>query len=283
MKPYLIFPYFTPILVESLFSMPEVFSHKLDTKQYPSLEMIQVEGGSFLLDDRIKCRVSNFKLGKYLVSKHLWEEVLGENPSRYPGLNLPVEQVSWYDSVEFCNRLSERQGLEPVYLIDKNIKDPHNKSEYDKIKWHVSWNLRANGFRLPTEAEWEYAARGGKYTGKTEYTGSGVLKEVGWFGQFLGDEKNTHGQTEIYGLRIPNELGIYDMSGNVWEWCWDWRYAYPSGSLKDPRGPESGSLRVLRGGSWINNAVFCRVANRLIHSRGYRGRDDGLRLARTVL
>ena len=96
--------------------MPEISSSKLDTKHYPSLERIQVEGGSFLLDDKIQCKVSDFEIGKYPVSQALWEEVMGKNPSRFPGPSLPVEQVSWYDSVvEFCNRLSERQGLEPVY------------------------------------------------------------------------------------------------------------------------------------------------------------------------
>ena len=277
MEPCLIFPYLTPILVESLFSMPEISSSKLDTKQYPSLEMVEVEGGSFRLDNRIECKLSSFFLGRYLVTQALWEKVMTGSPSRFKGPGLPVEGVSWYDCVEFCNQLSERQGLEPAYLIDKNIKDPHNKSEYDKIKWHVSWNSKANGFRLPTETEWEYAARGGTHAKQAEYAGSSVLKEVGWY------HENSHRFTRELATKIPNELGFYDISGNVWEWCWDWRDAYPSAPLKDPQGPQTGSSRVLRGGSWFRVADFCRVADRNGYLPDLRNTDCGLRLARTVL
>ena len=283
MEPCLIFPYLTPILVESLFSMPEISSSKLDTTQYPSLEMIEVEGGSFRLDDRIECKLSSFFLGRYLVTQALWEKVMEESPSRFMGSGLPVEQVSWYDCLEFCNLLSANQSLQPVYEIDKEVKDPNNKSNWDKVKWGGSWNPQANGYRLPTEAEWEYAARGGKYAKTSVYAGSGELKEVGWFGQFFGDEKNAHGQTEVPGLRIPNELGLHDMSGNVWEWCWDWRGAYPQGPLMDPKGPNSGNNRVLRGGSWFYDADYCRVANRSDNPPFSRSYYYGLRLARTVL
>ena len=212
-----------------------------------SLQMVEVEGGSFMMGSGRRERerpiheveLSSFFLSQYAVSQALWTEVMGENPSKFKGSELPVESISWNDCQDFLKKLNERLGLEVPFT-----------------------------YRLPTEAEWEYAARGGKYANQAEYAGSGVLKEVGWFGHFLSDEKNTHGHTEAQGLRILNELGLYDMSGNVREWCWDWYGSYSSGSLKDPQGPEAGSGRVLRGGSWIRHAdVLPRGPSRLPPTR----------------
>ena len=220
----------------------------------PESTMVQVEGGSFLLDDRIKCEVSSFYLGQYQVTQAVWEQVMGDNPSRFQGANLPVERISWNDCQKFLEKLNHQLGLTGKEL-----------------------------YRLPTEAEWEYAARGGKYARKTEYAGSGELKEVGWYDAFLTGEKNAHNWTETSGLRIPNELGLYDMSGNVREWCWDWYGDYSDTSLKDRQGPDSGYARVLRGGSWFNFADGSRVAYRVSYLPDGRSYDYGLRLARTVL
>ena len=257
----------------------------------PESTMVQVEGGSFMMgSDKLgreqpihEVQLSTFYIGQYQVTQALWEQVMEGNPSRFQGANLPVEQVSWYDCIEFCNKLSELEDREPVYEVDKSQKDPGNTSNFDKFKWLVKRKEGALGYRLPTEAEWEYAARGGKYARKTEFAGSGVLKEVGWYDDFITSEKNAHNWTETSGLRVPNELGLYDMSGNVREWCWDWYGDYSDTSLKDPQGPDSGYNRVLRGGSWIYDADYCRVAYRVYDLPDYRYYGFGLRLARTVL
>ena len=226
-----------------------------------SLKMIEIEGGSFRMgsnrNDREKpihlVELSSFCLGTYPVSQALWEEVMGENPSRFKGPELPVEYVSWDDCLKFLKLLNGRLDLED-----------------------------SKAYRLPSEAEWEYAARGGRSTHRTEYAGSGLLKEVGWFWDTkLG--KHSHGETQTPGFRIPNELGLYDLSGNVWEWCADWYGKYPDRALKNPKGPASGSSRVLRGGSWIGNADGCRVAYRNDARPDFRYGIFGLRLARTVL
>ena len=220
----------------------------------PYTSMVEVEGGSFLLDDRIKCEVSSFYLGQYQVTQALWEQVMGNNPSDFKGDRLPVESISWNDCQKFLEKLNHQLGLTGKEL-----------------------------YRLPTEAEWEYAARGGKYARITEFAGSGELKEVGWYDDFFTGEKNAHNWTETSGFRIPNELGLYDMSGNVREWCFDWYGDYSDTSLKNPHGPDSGNARVLRGGSWFNVAVNCRVASRYSNHPDNRDFIYGLRLARTSL
>ena len=188
---------------------------------------------------------------------------MGDNPSRFKGENRPVEQVSWVDCVEFCNKLSRKEGLTPAYKIDGET---------------VIWNKKANGYRLPTEAEWEYAARGGQKSRGYTYAGSDNLHEVGWYNRNSSDETNPVGRKKA------NELGIYDMSGNVWEWCWDWyggKY-YRQSPGRNPAGPSSGSDRVLRGGDQINYARDCRSADRYRHGPSYRSSGLGFRLARSA-
>ena len=178
----------------------------------------------------------------------------------------PVIHVSWNDAVAYCNWLSEQEGLQKAYKIGDSS---------------VTCDFNSNGYRLPTEAEWEYATNKGK---GYKFSGSDNLDVVGWFGAYdnSGNRKNEEGTSEV-GKKLPNELGIHDMSGNVYEWCWDWyeRDYYSSSLGSNPKGPDSGFFRVLRGGSWLNLPERCRVADRLFYGPGGRGSNFGFRLART--
>ncbi len=224
--------------------------------------MVLVDGGTFKRDD-YSVTVSSFFIGKYEVTQKEWQSIMGNNPSDFKGDNRPVEEVTWYDAVEYCNKLSKKEGLTPVYTINGN---------------NVTCNWSANGYRLPTEAEWEYAARGGNKSKGYTYSGSNIVGNVAWY------DSNSSSQTHDVGTKAPNELGIYDMSGNVWEWCWDWYdSSYYSNSPKnDPKGANSGSDRVVRGGSWYLNDFGCRVAYRVYSSPGFGNGGLGLRVLRTI-
>ncbi len=229
-------------------------------------DFVHVEGGSFQMgstagDDDEKpvhtVRVDSFYMGKYEVTQEEWQEVMGSNPSRFKGTNRPVEGVSWYDVVAYCNKRSYREGRTPVYQING-----------ERVR--ASWT--ADGYRLPTEAEWEYAARGGNESRGYEYAGGDNADQVGWYGDNSGDK------TQPVGGKSPNELGIYDMSGNVWEWCWDRYGGYSYGSQTNPKGASSGPRRVLRGGSWYLYAGYLRSAYRHVSSPDYSSSNLGFRL-----
>ena len=189
--------------------------------------------------------VSGFYICKYEVTQAIWKAVMGSNPSKWNGDNLPVETVSWDDCQTFIRKLNALTG--------KN-------------------------FRLPTEAEWEFAARGGNNSRGYKYAGSNNIGDVAWY------DGNSEYKTHAVGTKSPNELGIYDMSGNVLEWCQDWKGSYSSASQTNPTGASSGSNRVLRGGSWFNNARDCRSSNRDIGSPDTRYNGvSGLRLVLSQL
>ena len=236
---------------------------------------VRVEGGTFQRENQT-VRVSGFSMGRYPVTQKEWTALMGSNPSNFKGDNRPVECVSWYDAVEYCNRLSEKEGLTPAYTINKNRRDWNSRSDRDNVQWTVTLNRNASGYRLPTEAEWEYAARGGNGSpGNYEYSGSNNVDEVAWYNE------NSGGSTQEVGTKKPNSLGLYDISGNVWEWCWDWYGDYVSGSQTDPLGAASGVGRVLRGGSWIHYGQFARSACRdVIDNPSNRSYMIGFRLVR---
>jgi formylglycine-generating enzyme required for sulfatase activity len=204
--------------------------------------------------------LSAFFLAETEVTQALWKEVAGTNPSRFTGDDRPVDSVSWFDAVKFCNALSEKAGLPPAYEIDGET---------------VTWRRDAGGYRLPTEAEWEYAARGGAGAVSPPYAGGETADEAGWYDANSG--KASH---PVKG-KAPNGLGLYDMSGNLWEWCWDGYGQYPQEAAADPAGPAESARRVLRGGAWFTPANLLRVTNRYWNVPGFKANSVGFRLARS--
>ena len=218
-----------------------------------SFEMVYVEGGTFDMGATTEqgsdaeyreypvhsVTLNGYYIGKCEVTQELWEAVMDYNPSYIIGAQKPIDNLSWNDCQEFVSRLNSLTGMT---------------------------------FRLPTEAEWEYAARGGNQSSHYKYSGSNNIFDVAWYGD------NSGGSTHAVGTKSPNELGIYDMSGNVWEWCSDWYGGYSAGAQTNPQGPSSGSYRVLRGGSWDDNARDCRVSLRYLNVPYLSFYYGGLRL-----
>ena len=187
--------------------------------------------------------LSTFCIGETEVTQALWQAVMGSNPSNFTGdLSCPVEKVSWNDCQDFITKLNQLTG---------------------------------KTFRLPTEAEWEFAARGGIKSNSYIFAGSNAIKDVAWY------DGNGNSTTHAVASLAPNELGLYDMSGNVWEWCQDWYGAYKSSAQTDPTGPSYGAVRVIRGGCYINGDRFCRVTSRVSDAPvpSGSGKNIGLRLA----
>ena len=213
-----------------------------------SFNMIKVSGGTFLMGKSAdgndvtpvhNVTLSDYYIGETEVTQELWQAVMGSNPSYFYGNKMPVQQVNWNDCQTFIQKLNQLTGKK---------------------------------FRLPTEAEWEFAAKGGTKSKDYTYSGSDAIDDVAWYGDVTG-------RTHEVATKAPNELGIYDMSGNVWEWCRDWYDSYSSSPQTNPTGPSSGSFRVYRGGCWYGNASYCRTAFRSDNFPTFSNKYIGLRLA----
>ncbi len=224
--------------------------------------MVKIETGSLKMKNEVSgneftAEIRPFHLDKFPVTQALYQKIMGEekNPSRFKGGDRPVENVSWFDAVTFCNRLSDKIGLKRVYTIDGEDVTP-------------DWE--ANGFRLPTEVEWEYACRAGT-TGERY----GEIDKIAWY------KNNSNWSTQGVGKKERNSWGLYDMLGNVWEWCWDWFGDYPRDNQKDWCGPKSGSGRVFRGGGWGEASGCCKASFRGDGHPSSHNEFIGFRLARS--
>lgn len=269
---------------------------ELDTAEEEEINVpehfVLIQGGSFQMgspeeeawrsDDETQhtVTVSDFYMSQYELTQEEYEAVTGENPSNFAGENLPVENVSWLSAVAYCNARSQQEGLTPVYTIEGQ---------------NISWDRSADGYRLPTEAEWEYACRAGTET-PFYIAESPSADEANYYGHYPYQiEENYFSQgnltvqpgiyrqtTTAVGSFAPNPLGLYDMYGNVGEWVWDYYGSYPSEEQADPTGPDSGVFRVYRGGGWNDFAKNMRSAYRAALDQEKSSFNIGIRLVRNA-
>jgi formylglycine-generating enzyme required for sulfatase activity len=241
-------------------------------------KLIRIGPGEFLMgsneydDERPPHRVAisrAFDLAAHEVTQGQYLHIMHQSPSHFKGPgSLPVEQVSWFDAVEFCNALSGEEGLAPYYRIE-GTGDNRTVTVPDPT---------GNGYRLPTEAEWEYACRAGSTAKYSSGDGQTGLERYAWC------NKNSERKTHPVGQKELNAFGLSDMHGNVWEWCWDWynKAEYKHSTNKDPTGPKAGSTRVLRGGSWDDDPAGLRSANRFDREPSFRSWSLGFRIVKNL-
>lgn len=276
---------------EESVSEPPASSQTVAEQDIPE-EFVLIKGGSFQMgspdsepwrsEDELQhtVTVSDFYMSKYELTQKEYEDITGNNPSNFSGENLPVENISWLDAVAYCNARSEKEGLTPVYTIDGQ---------------NVSWDKSADGYRLPTEAEWEYACRAGTTT-PFYMESSPSDKDANYYGHYpyeIEDNYFSQGNLEVKPGEYrettvsvdsfsENPYGLYNMHGNVSEWVWDYYGAYSTDSQTDPTGPETGTLRVYRGGGWNDFAKNMRSAYRATLEQDHGSFNIGIRLVRNA-
>jgi len=263
--------------------LPLLLAATVSRAQAPEIEMVFVKGGTFMMgctaDQGKDCNsserpvhqvtLSDYYIGKYEVTQAQWEAVMGENPSHFTAL-------IWEDMEAFLRRLNERNRTS--YAIPSKSQWEKAALPVESVSWKAAQEfirrlniLTGKKYRLPTEAEWEYAARGGAESRHYQFSGSNNPNEVSWYGN------NSEGQTHPVGTKKANELGIYDMTGNVWEWCSDWFTPYDYAAQTNPQGAASGTIRTFRGGSW--NSIAQRISIREDDLPDNTRNNLGLRLA----
>jgi len=247
--------------------------------------MVLINGGTFTMgsprteanrdrdETQHQVTVSSFYMSPKEVTLSEYLKVMQFNPNGLvQGANMPVISINWYNAIEYCNARSIAEGLTPAYNINYSRKDPNNRNDNDYYQFLVTWDKNADGYRLPTEAEWEYACRAGTNTAYNN-------------GNSITDSQAVYrsGTAFPVGSYTPNKFGLYDMHGNVAEWCWDWYGEYNTSAQTDPSGPVSGKLRVARGGSWRNSkSQHLRSAYRLSLTPTWYGNNMGIRVVRSI-
>jgi len=259
-------------------------------------QMFYVPGGTFTMGRTTGSGDSNelpshsvtlnsFFMGKYEVTQAEWIAIMGSNPASVYGVgeNYPVYHIFWHATLKFCNLRSMAEGFTPVYSI-LGFTNPANWGNNIDAWDAVVCNWSADGYRLPTEAEWEYAAKGASNNPDFIFSGGDDINDVAWYAgnDVSGDYPSG---TKPVGLKSPNRLGVYDMSGNVWEWCWDWYNGsyYSSSPSINPTGPVSRACRVGRGGCWTGDATNCRVVDRQYNFPDNSYYYNGFRLCRSII
>ena len=265
------------IVITGLF-FTAAFSYAQDNDED---ELVLINEGTFLMGSpagepkrasqelQRQITLSAFFIGRHEVTQAEYREIMGVNPALTKGENLPVEQVNWFKAVEYCNKLSEKEGLNPVYTINGQ---------------NLTWDKSANGYRLPTEAEWEYACRAGTTTPFS--TGNNITSEQANFNGTIPYNNTAKSNYRRRTVKVEsftaNSFGLFDMHGNVAEWCWDWHGEYARGAQTNPSGAASGGFKIFRGGGWNHPADFLRSAHRAALTPADKGYYLGFRVARNA-
>jgi formylglycine-generating enzyme required for sulfatase activity len=247
----------------------------------PAQNFVLVRGGTFY-NGTNDVTISSFYLDKHELTQADYEAVMGTNPATTEygiGSDHPVYYVSWFNAIEYCNRRSLQEGLTPCYGYSDAGNDPDSWPGDWDMDWanhsKVSCNWAARGYRLPTNMEWMFAAKGGTKTQDYSYSGSNDIDLVAWY----SENDDPRGPKSV-GTKASNELGLYDMTGNVWEWVWDISDFKAGDAQDNPHGADSGSDRVFRGGSWDTYYEYCRISYWARDSPDLEENDIGFRVAR---